>query len=314
MGHRVSVVVRTKNRPEFLERALADIAAQIFQDAAVIVVDDGGSLDVVERVVGDSLVRDRATVLTAAAPGGRCAAANAGVRAADSEYIVLHDDDDLWHPAFLADTVALLDARPEWAGVSTATEIVYEELRDGVWAEAGRAPFWRNMTRISLQEMLDVNRIVPISFLYRRVLHDELGDYDETLDAVEDWDFYLRVLRSHSIGFVPGEPRAYWVQRPKAEGSAANSMFDLAFQHARDDAVVRDRALREWIKSNGPGLPLYLASLEDRMRADFARELTEALDRQREEVVRLVYERHPVWRRLSNLRLRFARAGAPEQP
>ncbi|PZU46368.1 MAG: glycosyl transferase [Microbacterium sp.] len=312
MSDRVVVVVRTKNRPDFLRRALADIAAQTYADVAIVVVNDGGDRALVEDVSRSSSVRDRVTVLDSNQPGGRSAAANTGVRAVEAEFVVLHDDDDLWHPSFLADTVAWLDAHPSHGGVSAATEIVYEEFRDGTWTESGRAPFWRDMTHVSLADMLLINRVVPISMLYRRRLHEIHGGYDERLEAVEDWDFYLRVMRTHEIGYLAGPPRAFWSQRPSAIGDSANSMFGLAFQHERDDAAVRDRALAEWVGSNGLALPLYIASVEKRLQAEFSRELSVSLARQREEIVALVHERHPLWRRLRSIRARLFRSRASD--
>ena len=113
----VSVVVRTKDRPVFLRRALNDIAAQTFTDWEIVIVNDGGDSAAVHAVAGDSPCADRITEIDSPVPGGRCAAANAGIRAAKGEYIVLHDDDDLWHPDFLARTTAALDASPADAGV-----------------------------------------------------------------------------------------------------------------------------------------------------------------------------------------------------
>ncbi|MBN9178753.1 MAG: glycosyltransferase family 2 protein [Microbacterium sp.] len=308
MGHRVAVVVRTKNRPEFLRRALADIAAQTYGDLEIIVVNDGGDHALVTRVIAESDVAENVTVCDTDHPSGRSAAANLGVSAAQTEFIALHDDDDLWHPDFLADGVAWLDAHPGYGGVSMTTEIVYEELRDGAWGEIERVPFWNGMTHISLGEMLVVNRIVPISFLYRRALHDEHGGYDVTLDAVEDWDFYLRVMCTHPIGYLAGPPRAFWTQRPSASGAAANSMFELASEHARDDAIVRDRALSRWIADNDLALPLYIGSVEKRLRHEFSVELASQLERQRHEIVGSMYDHHPLWRRLRKLRARFSRS------
>lgn len=292
MPPKVSVVVRTKDRPYFLRRALADIARQRFDDLEIIVVNDGGDFSVVDAVLSDSGVS--AAVIEPSGRGGRCAAANAGIRAAAGEYVVLHDDDDLWHPDFLAKTVALLDASPEDAGVMVATEIVYERQDGDGWRETGRAPFWEGMTGVTFMSLLEVNRAVPISFLYRRSLHDDVGFYDETLDAVEDWEFYLRVAARYPIAFLGGTPLAYWTQRPDAKGAAGNSMFELASEHDRDDLEVRDRELRRWVEANGPGLPLYIA----RLHRDAERRLMARLDALGAEIVRGVHESHPIWRRI----------------
>lgn len=301
MSPRVGIVVRTKDRPDFLARALADVAAQAFPDWEAVVVNDGGDPERVDRVVAGSGIGDRVAVVhIAPGEGGRCVAANTGVRAVRADLVVLHDDDDRWDPRFLRETVAWLDARPEDAAVATATTIVYEELRGGRWTETSRVPFWAGMTGVSLAEMLSINRMVPIGVLYRRSLHDEVGWYDETLDAVEDWDLYLRILRRHPVGFIGGEPLAYWSQRPSVRGADANSMFEIADRHERDDARVRDRALREWVEANGPGLPLYLASAEKRI----LREVERMLDEQRARIVAEIYDRHPLWRRVRRLRPR----------
>lgn len=305
MTARVGIVVRTRQRPDFLRRALDDIAAQTFSDRRVVVVNDGGDPGEVDCVVSEAGV-DAEIVHITPGQGGRCVAANAGVRVVGTEFVALHDDDDRWHPEFLARTVAWLDAHPGDAAVSTATEIVYEEDRGGRWVEVGRAPFWAGMQRISLSEMFSVNRAVPISVLYRTAVHGEVGWYDESLEAVEDWDFYLRILARAGFGYVVGEPLAYWTQRPDATGISANSMFALADAHVRDDALVRDRALEQWTRREGEGLPLYLAALQDRLivRLDErAREHAERLRAEiRDDVRREIDAHQPLWSRLRRWR------------
>jgi glycosyltransferase involved in cell wall biosynthesis len=311
MSARVGVVIRTKDRPAFLARALEDVAAQRFRDREIIVVNDGGNAAAIDDVVAASDAAAQTRVVhIAAGEGGRCIAANTGMRATAAEFVVLHDDDDRWDAAFLETTVAWLDEHPLDAGVGTATEIVYEVERDGRWVEASRARFWAGMERLSLSEMLQVNRAVPISVLYRRALHNEVGGYDETLDAVEDWDFYLRVLAKHPLGFISDPVLAYWTQRPDATGVDANSMFGLLDQHLRDDQVVRDRALAAWIAREGAGLPLYLAAMEERIveRLDGQfRRLEDDLQTLRGDVRREIDTHQPVMSRLRRIRARLRR-------
>lgn len=305
MSYRVAVIVRTKDRPAFLGRALVDIAAQSFDDAEVVVVNDQGSRSLVDEVVRASSIADRISVVDTAAPGGRCAAANLGIHSTEADYVVLHDDDDLWHPQFLAKTVALLDASAEDAGVMVSTEIVQEEQRDGEWVETSRTPYWAGLSRVDFLSLLEINRAVPISFLYRRALHEELGGYDESLETVEDWEFYLRVTARHPIAFLGGTPLAYWMHRPDAAGADGNSMFELVGAHSRDDLVVRDRELTKWVAKNGPGLPLYIALVQKNLSDDLDRrhrQMLDEIDRRHRDLVHDIYERHPLWRRLRRLR------------
>ncbi|MDZ5143458.1 glycosyltransferase family 2 protein [Microbacterium testaceum] len=303
MPSRVGIVVRTRRRPDFLRRALADVAAQTFHDYRIVVVNDGGDPNEVEAIVAASDVRDAVQVQHIAdGEGGRCVAANTGVRDAGTDLVVLHDDDDRWHPEFLARTVAWLDDHARSPAVAVSTEIVYEEQRGGTWTEVGRAPFWAGMQRISLGEMMSVNRAVPISVLYRRSVHDEVGWYDETLDAVEDWDLYLRILRTGEIGFLPGEALAFWTQRPDATGLDANSMFALTEAHAVDDARVRDRALAEWVRREGPGLPLYMASLQAELKAHIDRRFEEVSAGLRHDLRSELDAHQPFWSRVRRLR------------
>lgn len=261
----VAVIVRTKDRPRFLERALNDIFAQTYRRFRVVVVNDGGLPDLVERVVGrlPETVRDQVAVVHHERSRGMEAASNAGIKSCDSEYISIHDDDDLWHPEFLQQTVSYLDNFSD-AGVVVRTDIRYEEIVGDEIRETGSEPFWGDIQQISLGEMLEVNRAVPISFLYRRSLHEELGYYDETLDVCGDWEFNIRVLSRHRIGFLDGSPLAFWSQRPAASGADANSIFNKAEDHRRFDRRVRDEYLRQNLTNGGLGTLLEVG----RMMAD----------------------------------------------
>lgn len=258
---RVGIVVRTKDRPNFLERALRDITRQTFADWSVIVVNDGGDPAPVDQVVAalSSELGSRASVIHRTEGLGRSAAANTGVQALSTEFLVLHDDDDLWAPHFLADSVSWLDRAPEDAGVVSRTEIVYERIDGDRITETGREPFWGEMSRITYADMLQVNRFVPIAYVYRRALHQEVGLYREDVHAAEDWEFNLRVLRRHPIGYLPDRVGAYWMQRRGQDGILGNSMFVLADEHDRYDRMIRDEALRAFAATHGDGLMLYLS-------------------------------------------------------
>ena len=305
---RVGVVVRTKNRSWFLRRAILDIAAQTYAEWRVCVVNDGGDRGAVDEILAGlpEAIRGRVEVIHNPATVGRSAAANQGVRAVDTEFIVLHDDDDLWHPNFLLRTVEWLSTHPDDVGVVVRTEIVFERASaGGGFEEISREIFWADIDEIRFADLLEINRWVPISYLYRRELHDRVGYYDENIHAAEDWDFGLRTLVRHRVGFLDGTPLASWMQRRGVDGELGNSMFTLAQDHDRFDQHIRDTALREYAAAYGLGLPLYVAGLVkaesgvliERIRSVVREEITNQLDSRPSDLDRL---RRRLFRRQSS--------------
>ena len=262
MTAKVAIIMRTRDRPVFLRRAIEDVLAQDFQDWQLVIVNDGGDPTVVSAELArqEKGLAGRVSTIHNATSLGRPAAANRGVAASESTYIVLHDDDDSWAPEFLSRTTAVLEhAACQDDGVVTRTEMVFEDVDpDGIVRERNRVPFWPEIHEISLLEALIVNHAVPISFLYRRKVHAEIGLYDEGLETVEDWEFQLRFLAKHTIGFLDGAPLAFWHLRPGMSGSTGNSMYEDVLSHRHYDLQVREERLRRWIEQYGAGLPLMI--------------------------------------------------------
>lgn len=183
---------------------------------------------------------------------------------------MLHDDDDLWHPAFLEATVRWLDDHPDDIGVTVRTEIIYEAERDGRFQEVGRAPFWPRLTAITYAELLQVNRFVPISYLYRRSLHDDVGMYREDIHAAEDWELNLRTALRHHIGLLGGEPSRTGCSAPASMASSATACSRWQASTIATTSSSRPFATRRCAptsSSRGPGPPRYISLGSSRTRS-----------------------------------------------
>src|SRR5579884_96060 len=111
MQAKVAVVTRTKNRPLLLKRCIESVLNQTYKDWFHIIVNDGGDVTTVEGVVAAYLDRynGRVRVLHNETSVGMQNASNQGIRATESEYIGIHDDDDTWHGMFLEECVDYLE-------------------------------------------------------------------------------------------------------------------------------------------------------------------------------------------------------------
>lgn len=279
---RVAVIVRTKDRPDFLRRALASITGQRLTEWECVIVNDGGAQDPVDRLVAEfpEAVRDRISVIHSPESRGRWKSANAGVLATSAPLVVLHDDDDTWHPDFLLRAADYLDANPDRDGAVSRIEIVWERREANAFIEDHRELFQSHLQDLLLSDALLFNRFVPIGFVYRRSLHEELGLYDERLPVIGDWAFILKVLSRGPLPFLDGEPLAYWHQRMDAAGAEGNSVIDSRDDHARYDALLRDEALREYVSKNDLGLVLYLTKFIDQRFVDVENGIRDELKEQ----------------------------------
>lgn len=263
---RVSIVIRTKDRPVMLARALENVLGQSWTDWQMVIVNDGGEVPVLEATLAPFQQRlaDRVTVVHNSESSGRPAAANRGFERATGEFVAVHDDDDLWHPEFLQRTVGHLERHPADVAVVVQSEIVDERAEAGGFVEVARYPFGPPADVVSLVDLILINRMVPISMLLRRDVLEELGGWDETLLCVEDWEFNLRLATAGPIGYLHGEPLAFWMQRPSVtDGPMATSMVGNAKEHYEFDRLVRERALRAGDRHHEIGQLLYLSKFID---------------------------------------------------
>lgn len=238
----VGIVIRTKDRPELLGRALDSVLGQNFDDWRAIVVNDAGDPAPVEALVA-ARADGRIAILHRDRSAGMEAASNAGIGALKCRYLAIHDDDDSWEAAFLARTVGFLEANPDHGGVVTGCVQRFETLEGGQVTEQRRQTLPLGINSVSLSAMAYRNQFPPIALLIRRSALDTVGHYDESLPVLGDWEFNLRLLTAFPLGFV-GELLANWHIR-EGQGAAASSVTARVDLHQAYEIVIRDRFLRQ---------------------------------------------------------------------
>lgn len=180
---KVSVVVPTCRRPEFLERCLRALARQHFDpgDYEVLVVDDASepaTRNLVERMERTAGINLR--YLSTIRKMGPAAARNLGWRAARGEIVAFVDDDCL--------------PRPTWLLAGTAA---FGEGIDGVSGKT-MVPLSERPTDYELNSLgLARSRFITANCFYRRPALEAVGGFDEafTLPWREDSDLYFRLLK-----------------------------------------------------------------------------------------------------------------------
>lgn len=258
MDGTVAVITRTKNRPLLLPRALDSVLGQKFEDWIHVVVNDGGEPGAVDGLIAARAGRyaGRCHVIHNNTSRGMEAASNQGIGAAASRYVVIHDDDDAWHPDFLCKTVAYLEehaAFPKLAGVISHTERVIETIRGDRIKTVTSHDFNSWVTTVHLFRMLAENMFPPISFLFQRDAMEAIGPFREDLPVLGDWEFNIRFVQRFEIG-VLREHLAYYHHRLPKDVEYSNTVVGQSESHEAYSALLRNEWLRSDLDSGHAGI------------------------------------------------------------
>ncbi len=204
-GPTVSVVVRTKDRPDLLAEALASLSASSYRRLEIVLVNDGGAEPTVPADFPFPVVR-----VETGRTLGRAAAANAGVDAATGAYLCFLDDDDLVEPEHIATLVGLVAAADVRVAYTDAAVGIYELGPEGGWSEVERRlPYSRDFD----PELLLVDNYIPFNTLIMDLsLARRAGPFDPELEFFEDWDFLIRLaalVPFHHLPRVTAEYRHF---------------------------------------------------------------------------------------------------------
>lgn len=245
---RVAVITRTMDRPNFLRRALESVSAQSFKDYVHVVVCDGGDINEVRQAIWQADVCHSQIVLVDNVVNrGMEAASNNAIGNSDSDFIIIHDDDDTWEPGFLQTTVAFLD-RPDKSahlGVATQSTHVSEEvLPTGAIQIHQKRPFNPGLTGVHLFQMAMGNTFPPIAFLFRRAAYDLVGGFNADYPVLGDWDFNLRLLQHGEIGVIPTALSNYHHRDVGDMQTFGNSVIAGRDTHGEYAPIVRNALIR----------------------------------------------------------------------
>jgi glycosyltransferase involved in cell wall biosynthesis len=205
---KVSVVISTFDRPEMLDKALASIHAQKYDDFEVVVVDDcspdreavkavyekwGNAFDL-RQVDFFGYFLGENTVY-------QCVPKNKAIENSRGDYIAYLDDDNTWRPEHLSSCVEAIEA-------DFSTDMVYsrlsytmesEELLGSLQATYGPTiqpgdaigKEW-DPGALAASNYIDTSTILHSKGAFWRMVRNDGYGWDESLRRFGDWNFVWR--------------------------------------------------------------------------------------------------------------------------
>lgn len=190
---RVSVIIPTCNRCTKVLKAIRSAMEQTFLDHEIIVVDDGSSDATLNTV---SQLPAPVKCIAHSSNMGVSAARNTGIRHSNSPYIAFLDSDDHWLPEKLAVQIEYFESHGNIQACQT----------EEVWIRKGRRVNPMNKHKKPSGDIFEPSLkrclVSPSAVMLRKSLLDEVGMFDESLPACEDYDLWLRISCRYPVSLI----------------------------------------------------------------------------------------------------------------
>ncbi|MCX8070257.1 MAG: glycosyltransferase, partial [Thermodesulfovibrionales bacterium] len=182
----VSIIVRTKDRPDLLNRALKSLANMDYQNKEIVIVNDGGC-DVNKENISAILKDTKFEIFVNKTTLGRAEALNKGIVNSKGDLICFLDDDDVIEPQGTSHLVKAFDGVYNKIIYGNVICRRYEEDTCNLINEwVLDNPFDKEL--LVLENYIPINSLcIPKSLLL------QIGPLDQSFLIYEDWDMLLRL-------------------------------------------------------------------------------------------------------------------------
>ncbi|MBV9268493.1 MAG: glycosyltransferase family 2 protein [Acidobacteriaceae bacterium] len=224
---RVSAVIPTWNRADLLESILMNLRAQTRPPDQIVVIDNGSKdgSDAIAVAFGAELVRFPEN-------RGFATAVNEGIRRADSDWVLILNNDVVLPPRWLEKLLRAAEETQAWFAVGKLLKPGSDGRLDGSWdliCRGGHAwrcgygreqswPGWGVRRRVAFAPMT--------AALFRREVFDRVGLLDTRFEAYyEDVDFGLRCALTDLDGVYEPEATATHMSKSTLGRQSARVLY-----------------------------------------------------------------------------------------
>lgn len=185
---KVSVIIPTYNRADFIKESILSVLNQNFKDFEIIVVDDG-SRDNTQKIIES--IKDQRIIYIYQHSKGRSAARNKAIEVARGKYLAFLDSDDLFLQGKIKKQVEFLEKNLDYGMVYTSALNINGkgEIMDVDYKATKSGNIYK-----------DIAFYVPLvitlpTVMVRKDIVASLHGFDEKMRRFEDTDMWRRVAK-----------------------------------------------------------------------------------------------------------------------
>lgn len=181
----ISILLATYNGEKYIKKSIDSVLNQTHSDWELL-VGFNGTTDSSREIVAqynDSRIK----VFDYGKDAGKAKTLNKMIKEAKYDWLAIQDDDDIWLPKKLDRQVKYINDYDV-----IGTQIMYVNESDD---PNGGPTLAREDADIKTKSLIGDNQIANTSAIFRKKCAEEVGGWSETIDGIEDFDFWLKIMR-----------------------------------------------------------------------------------------------------------------------
>lgn len=186
----VSAIIPAYNREKTIRRCIDSVLQQTYEVSEIIVVDDGSTDSTLEILANE--YKEKVKVIKQQHKGAQ-AARNAGIRAAESEYIAFLDSDDEWTEKKIELQMQVLERNPD--AVVCGNGYVVQDGRKKIWRVLGYSGCVYKMILVSPFVLFPTIITKKENLL-------KIGLLDENVPSYQEWDTAIMLSKVCEFVFL----------------------------------------------------------------------------------------------------------------
>ena len=202
----VSVIIPCYNSAATVTCAIDSVSDQTFTDWEIVAINDG-STDNTKAILESYAQKSIQKIRVFSQPNqGQTVAKNIGIKNSKGKFIAFLDSDDVWAPEKLQEQVAAMESNPSLGLCYTSAYKI-----NSLGFKTGRITPSTLYRGNCFRNLVLRNNIVASSVMIRRDLLGRVGLFDESLEACENWDLWIRISRISPIEYIDKPLTSYRV-------------------------------------------------------------------------------------------------------
>lgn len=181
----ISILLATYNGERYVEKSIESIINQTYKDWELL-IGFNGTIDQSKEIV-KKFQDPRIRVFDYGMDAGKAKTLNKMIKEAKGDWFAIQDDDDVWLPKKLE---RQMSNSKDFDVIGT--QIMYIDEEDN---PTGKPMLSQDDLSIKQKSLSGDNQIANTSAIFKKDCLDAVEGWSEIIDGIEDFDFWLRIMR-----------------------------------------------------------------------------------------------------------------------